>query len=198
MKPTNLKRKFNWWWLPTVVGVLIVLATAVSYLMSVNLALLLILVPAIACTGFSGYKLLGDGVGSSKGFAGISELGPVMGGVNTFCIYGKIVNGEHLAEKVQFEDVAMEKVLGDRWFFEDLNKWLYVMFNDLADEDKWKAFELPDAEYTDPARLSVQLNMGRINELFQLEPSLFDQLKPWLMVAVITVVGFLIFLSGSE
>jgi hypothetical protein len=107
------------------------------------------------------------------------------------------VNAEHLAEKVQFENLAQDKLFGDRWYFEDLNKWLYVLFNDLADEGNMKAFELPDSAYTDPARLSIQLNMGRVNEWFQLEPSLFDQLKPWIMFAVITVIGFLIFLSGS-
>jgi len=194
MSKQNLKQKINWWILPAIACGIVAVVMAIIYINTVNIALVLILLPAIAGCGFSVYKMMGYG---NLSFKGISEIGPVTGDINAFCIYGKIVNAEHLAEKVQFENLAQDKLFGDRWYFEDLNKWLYVLFNDLADEGNMKAFELPDSAYTDPARLSIQLNMGRVNEWFQLEPSLFDQLKPWIMFAVITVIGFLIFLSGS-
>lgn len=186
-------RKFNWWIIPAVICGICAAVSIVYYLITVNLTLLFLILPAIAGTGFSIYKL----VGYSGAFVdGISSAGPVVGDVNAFCIYGSIVNGEHLAEKVQFEKMEARNLLGDRWYFEDLGKWYHIIVNDI-EGDNWKAFELPDAAYTDPARLAIQLNMGRTNELFQIEPSLFDQLKPWIIFAAISVIGFLIFLSGS-
>lgn len=191
------KKMINWWIFGAVAGGIITLSAAVYYVISPNMAMLLIILPGLAGTFYCAYKYYNFG---GSVFAGISEKGPVASSINinAFCIYGEMINDKPHAVKVQFEEVVTEKRLGERWFFEDLNKWLYVIFNDIADEGKWKAFELPDSAYTDPARLSIQLNMGRVNELFQLEPSLFEQLKPWLMVAAITIIGFLIFLSGSE
>lgn len=191
----NKKTKFNWWILPAVISGAIAVTAIIFYLITLNMALVLLILPSIAGTGFCLYRIINI---SGATFEGISDKGPIIGEINAFCIYGELLGSEVRADKVQFELVDAEKVLGDRWFFEDLNKWLYVMFNDLAAGGTWRAFDLPDAAYTDPARLSIPLNMGRVNELFQLEPSIFDQLKPWIIFATITVIGFLIFLSGSE
>lgn len=188
------RKKFNWWVVLTVICGLITATAIIFYVINTNMVLLLIILPGIAGTGFCVYKFAN--FGEAK-FEGISERGPVTGDINAFCIYGRLVNGEAVADNVEFAKVDEKNLQGDRWYFEDLNKWLYVLFSDLKDEGKLKAFELPDAAYTDPARLAIQVNMGRTNELFQLDPSLFDQLKPWILFAAISVVGFLIFLSGS-
>lgn len=181
--------------IPAVVFGIATVAASVFYIITVNLAIIMVILPSIAITGYSFYRFKNF---SNIAFSeGISELGPVTAEANAMGIYGKIVNGKCVADRIEFEALEKQQLKGDRWYFEDLGKWLHVVFNDLSDEGKLKAFELPDAEYTDPARLAIQLNMARVNDLFQADPSLFDQLKPWIMIAVITIIGFLIFLSGS-
>ncbi len=195
MKKEKKKTTRGWWLFGAIIFGIAAAAASIAYVITVNMALVLIILPAIGGTAGCLYKMMGPG---NAQFEGISEIGPVTGGVNAFCIYGKIVNGIKLAEKVEFVEIKeKEKLLGDRWYFEDLKQWFYVMFNGLENDGEMTAFELPDAAYTDPARLAVQLNMGRVNELFQLDQSLFDQLKPWVLFAAISIIGFLIFLSGS-
>lgn len=195
MKKEKKKTTRGWWLLGAILCGIVAAVASIAYVITVNMAQVLIILPAIGGTAGCLYKMMGPGKAQ---FEGMSEIGPVTGGVNAFCIYGKIVDGIRLAEKVEFVEIKeKEKLLGDRWYFDDLNQWLYVMFNDLSNDGKMTAFELPDAAYTDPARLAVQLNMGRVNELFQIDPSLFDQLKPWVLFATVSIVGFLIFLSGS-
>lgn len=189
------KKRFNWWMVLAGICGAITAVAIIFYVTTLNMALVMIILPGIAGTGYCFYKFANFG---DVRYAGISERGPVTGDINSFCIYGKMVNGEAVADNVEFAKVDEKNLQGDRWYFEDLNKWLYVMYGDLNDEGKLKAFELPDAAYTDPARLAIQINMGRTNELFQLDPSLFDQLKPWILFAAISVIGFLIFLSGSS
>ncbi len=188
------KNNFNWWLVPAILCGIIAFTGIVFYVITLNMALVLLILSAIAGTGFSLYRVINFSGGR---FDGISEQGPVKGAVNAFCIYGKLEGEAVLADYVQFEEVVQESLLGDRWFFEDLKKWYHVIINAPTAAGAWKAFELPDAEYTDPARLSIQLNMGRVNEFFQLDATLFDQLKPWIIFAAISIIGFLIFLSGS-
>tara|TARA_Y100000310_G_scaffold333740_2_gene411909 strand:- start:631 stop:1251 length:621 start_codon:yes stop_codon:yes gene_type:complete len=187
---------FNAWLIPAVISGA---ATAVAigfYFATLNLMLIFAILPGVAGLFLSWYKMTAKaGAEASKG---ISESGPATGNkINAMVIYGIIKDEKHFAKEVKFEELAKEKVLGDRWYFEDVGKWLYVLFNDIKNEETLVAFELPDAQYTDPARLAIPLNMGRVNELFQADANLFDQLKPWILVAVIAIVGFLIFLSGS-
>ncbi len=196
MTGEKIRKPINWWYVPAVICGIVTAISIVAYIITVNMALIMLILPGVVGTAFSVYKSLGM---SGIQVGGISELGPMIGECNSFCIYGKLVDGVKLADKVQFENIKDNtKLKGDRWYFEDLGRWFYVMVNELDKDCDLTAFELPDAAYTDPARLSVLLNMGRVNELFQLEPSLFDQLKPLILFAAVSVVGFLIFLSGSE
>ncbi len=196
MKKEKKKTTRGWWLFGAILFGIAAAVASIAYVITVNMALVLIILPTMGGTAGCLYKMMGPGKAQ---FEGISESGPVIAsGVNAFCIYGKIVNEKRFAERVEFVEIkSKDDLLGDRWYFEDLKQWLYVMFNDLANDGKMSAFELPDAAYTDPARLAVQLNMGRVNELFQLDESLFDQLKPWVLFAALSIIGFLIFLSGS-
>lgn len=192
------KTKRGWWLFGAILFAIVCVGTSILYMFTLNMALILIILSALAGAAGCYYKTMGTGKAQ---YEGISEIGPVVApNVNTFCIYSKDdMYGHPVAWKVEFVEIQDKTMLlGDRWFFEDLNQWLYVLQNNLdRGEDYMSAFELPDAAYTDPARLAVQLNMGRVNELFQIDPSLMDQLKPWVLFGAVTVIGFFIFLSGG-
>ncbi|NVM23517.1 MAG: hypothetical protein HWN68_17260 [Desulfobacterales bacterium] len=186
------KSNFNYWWIPTVICGIIAAVSIIFYAISLNMMLIVVILSGIGATGFCLMRVLNF---TGTQYQGITELPPAKGEVNACCIYAKWVDGVAMADKVEYELVEEIKRLGDRRYFDDLKQWLYVIQNNAQGE--WEPLILPDMAYTAPERLAIQLNMGRVNELFQLDPSLFDQLKPWIIFAAISIVGFLIFLSGS-
>ena len=86
----------------------------------------------------------------------------------------------------------------DRWHFDDINKWLPVIYTNLDNEGAWEPFELPDAKYTDPARMAIPLNMSAVQKWRELEASMFEKLKPLIMIGANLMVLFFMFLLASD
>lgn len=110
-EPTKFKFAFNWWYIPTALCGIAFLVSAIFYVITVNMALVLVILPALGGAVASGYKLMHF---SNIKFEGISEMGPVTGDVNAFCIYGKMIDKVCYADNVAFENIEKARLKGDR------------------------------------------------------------------------------------
>ena len=132
--------------------------------------------------------------------ATVSIIPPTLGEVNCLKIYGIKKKGIPAADKISFENVPDELLKGNRWYFEDIHQWLHVLYNDVDNPDEWEEFDLPDEKYIHPGRLAWVLNQEDYEDFMRLEPSMFERLKPLLMLGANALVLFFIFLvsSGGE
>ena len=130
--------------------------------------------------------------------ATVSTTPPTLGEVNCLKIYATKKKDIPYADKISFEYVSEENLIGNRWYFEDLHKWLHVLFNDIENPDQWEEFELPDEKYIHPGRLAWVLNQEDYEDFMRLEPSMFEKLKPLLIFGANALVLFFIFLSSGD
>ena len=130
--------------------------------------------------------------------ATVSTTPPTLGEVNCLKIYATKKKDIPYADKISFEYVPEEELIGNRWYFEDIHQWLHVLYNDIENPDKWEEFELPDEKYIHPGRLAWVLNQEDYEDFMRLEPSMFEKLKPLLIFGANALVLFFIFLSSGD
>lgn len=113
------------------------------------------------------------------------------GEANSFCIYArKTGKGNIVPVKVAFENVTKPDGMLRR--FPQLgNIWIPVMIYNV-DSRTLEPFDLPDAEYCDPRVLAEAVNMKSNKQYYKGEVTLFQQLRPWIMIAACTVAGIIL------
>lgn len=184
----------NRWYIGGLITAPIALASLVLFAIQMNFIYAAIAICSMLIALYCYYK----GKRAVYGGATVSVNPPTEGKINCFCIYTKKKNGIPRAEKIAFENVAESKLIGDRWFFEDIGLWLHVIYNDPELDNEWFEFELPDERYTHPGRLAWVLNQRDYEDFMQLDPTLFEKLKPILMIGANALVLFFIFLMSSK
>jgi hypothetical protein len=190
-----MKTRINIWFVATGICVILTLGAGALYVITRNIS------PIFLMLLFMGIGVITYYQGSKKipSVPTVTAKSPTIGRVNCLAIYGRKKDGMNCAWKIQFEyreDEDEEELLkSDRWYFEDLHKWLPVIYADLVNSDgDWAVFELPDAKYTDPARMSLPLNRSAYKSWRTLEAGMFEKLKPLIMVGANTIVWFFLFL----
>ena len=129
--------------------------------------------------------------------ATVSVIPPTSGEVNCLKIYTRKKQGVPIAEKIAFENIPDEELIGNRWYFEDIHQWLHVLYNDIEDPENWEEFDLPDEKYIHPGRLAWVLNQEDYEDFMRLELSTFEKLKPLIMLGANALILFFIFLSSG-
>lgn len=190
----NFKNMFkNKWYIFSFLTGAIALITLIFYAQTRSFAFAGLFMVLIAASMFLFYQ----GKKAPEKGATVTKIPPTLGEVNCLKIYTGMKDGVPYADKISFENVPDDELIGNRWYFEDIGQWLYVMYNDANNPTKWKEFDLPDEKYIHPGRLAWVLNQDDYEDFMRLEPTMLEKLKPLLILGANVVVLFFIFLVTS-